>query len=113
MAVKKKGARKIVVEGHEFRWRATGNDGWISLVVWPAETEACLIVGKMDYHERRIEIKPGVFRAQSQAVITNRIVRAVILKLGVDQIMSTRGHWEIGDLSDYFDMENAVRAQPS
>ena len=35
MAKSQKGARNIVVDDVRYRWRATGNDDWISLVVWP------------------------------------------------------------------------------
>jgi len=31
-----KGSRRIVVRAVEYRWRATGNDGYISIGIWPA-----------------------------------------------------------------------------
>lgn len=63
-----KGSSRIVVNGFEYRWRATGNDGYITVGVWPADDVGPYISGNLRYHEE----------AGDQIVVTNRIVRRVI-----------------------------------
>jgi hypothetical protein len=63
-----KGSRRIVVNGVEYRWRATGDDGYITVGIWPANNIGAYIRGTLRYHEE----------AGDQIVVTNRIVRRVI-----------------------------------
>ncbi len=46
-----KGSRRILVSGVEFRWRATGNDGYISIGIWPTNNIGPFIQGNLSYHE--------------------------------------------------------------
>ncbi len=78
MAKSKKGARNIVVGDVKYRWRATGNDGWISLTIWPAELPGPTIAGTLGYHQTAVPIGNGAFKLTEQIVITSRIVRRVI-----------------------------------
>jgi hypothetical protein len=78
MAKSKKAARNIVVHDVKYRWRATGNDGWISLVVWPDDLPGPPIACSLDYFQTRVPTGDGAFLLTQQIVVTNRIVRRVI-----------------------------------
>ena len=83
MAVSKKKSHRIEVDGVEYRWRATGNDGWISLTVWPDGRDGPPITGNFKYHETwvengRTDHGPCYSSLGDQIVITNRLVRRVI-----------------------------------
>lgn len=74
-----KNSRKIGVEGIEYRWRATGNDGYISIGVWPTNNIGPFIKGIFGYHETWIYKGGGAWKsAGNQVVITNRIIRRII-----------------------------------
>jgi hypothetical protein len=111
MAINKKGSRKIVVEEHEFRWRATGNDGWITVVIWPVENENSRLVGTAQYHSNLLKVNEGQYSATDQIVITNRIIREIILYYSVGEIIKNNGQINIGDIENIFNMENAVKGQ--
>ncbi len=110
MAVSKKGSRKIVLEGHEFRWRATGNDGWITVVIWPVENENFKIVGKTEYHHDWVEAEEGVRSSNSQIVVTNRMIKEVILHVGIKEILQGHGQKDIGAIEKIYDFNDAVRS---
>lgn len=110
MAVNSKGSRKIVVDGHEFRWRAAGNDDFVTLVVWPAENKDSILVAEAGYHTDRKDNGDGAAASRSQAIITNRIVRAVILKYGADNLIQNKGRIDAGEIEVIFDMTKAVRS---
>jgi hypothetical protein len=74
-----KGSQRIVVVGVEYRWRATGNDGYISVGIWPANNIGPFIHGNLSYHESWIDDGDGsLSSAGNQIVITNRIIRRII-----------------------------------
>ena len=109
MAVNKKGSRKIVVDDREFRWRATGNDGGISVIIWPTENDSSRVVGKIDYHNDWRKLNEGHSSSKSQLIVTNRIIREVILKIGSEKILNNRGQINIGAIEEIYDIKNAVR----
>lgn len=111
MAVNSKGSRKIVVDGHEFRWQATGNDDSITLVVWPIENEDSRLIARAGYHHDWNNNGDGSFTSRSQAIITNRVVREVILEHGVDRLISNKGQIKADAIEDIFDMAKAVRSR--
>lgn len=74
-----KGSRKIVVGAVEYRWRATGDDGYISIGIWPANNTGPYIRGNLRYHETWTDNGDGSWSsAGNQIVITNRIIRRII-----------------------------------
>lgn len=74
-----KGSRRIVVNNVEYRWRATGNDGYITVAIWPTNRIGPFIYGNVGYHESWIDNRNGSWSsAGDQIVITNRIVRRII-----------------------------------
>ena len=110
MAINKKGSRKIIVDNKEFRWRATGNDGDITVIIWPVDNENSRLVGHMGYHHHEQQRPDGSCVSLSQALVTNRIVREVILQHGVRELISHNGQQDIGNIEAYFNMEYAVRS---
>jgi len=110
MAINKKGSRKIVVGESEFRWRATGNDGWISVVIWPVENENSRYVGSVGYHGKMEQVGNGWHRAVEQTLVTNRVIRALILRYGVNEIIANEGQVNIGPLEKIIDINLAKRA---
>jgi hypothetical protein len=74
-----KGSRRIVVRDVEYRWRATGNDGYILIGIWPTSNIGPFIQGNVRYHETWIDNGDGSrSSAGNQIVITNRIIRRII-----------------------------------
>jgi hypothetical protein len=108
-----KGSHLIVVNGVEYRWRATGNDGWISVGIWPANGIGAFIHGSFRYHERQnIVGEPSFEDVQSQIIITNRLTRRIIefavTKFGYDANLKA-GQLELGALDDVIQWDDAVR----
>ncbi len=80
MAKSSKGSSRIVVNDVEYRWRATGNDGWISVTIWPSNGVGATIACPFRYHETYEEVGSGHFSSRGdQIIITNRLVQRVIL----------------------------------
>lgn len=74
-----KGSHRIVVQDVEYRWRATGNDGFISIGIWPSNNVGPYIMGNLGYHETWVNTGKGSWSsAGDQIVITNRIIRRII-----------------------------------
>jgi hypothetical protein len=74
-----KGSRRIVVRDVAYRWRATGNDGYISIGIWPTNNIGPFIQGNLRYHETWIDNGDGSWSsAGNQIVITNRIIRRIV-----------------------------------
>ena len=63
-----KGSHRILVRGVEYRWRATGNDGYISIGIWPSNNLGPFIRGTIGYHET----------CGDQIIVTNKIIRRII-----------------------------------
>lgn len=108
-----KGSHKIVVNAIEYRWRATGNDGWISVGIWPANNVGPFIGGKFRYHETWVDVGSGRKSSMGdQLVITNRIVRRVI-----EHATATHGYnpqvagsqLNLGSLEDVVQWDDAIR----
>ena len=78
MAKSTKNSRNIVVNDVAYRWRATGNDGGMSLTIWPADLPGATISCGFDYGQERVPVGPGHWRLENQIVVTARIVRRVI-----------------------------------
>lgn len=73
-----KGSHRIEVGGVKYRWRATGDDGFISIGIWPSNDIGAYLHGTLDYHETWLDNGDGsLTSARDQIVITNRIVRRV------------------------------------
>lgn len=110
----KKGSRRIVVGDAEYRWRAGGDDGVISIGIWPANDIGPYIQGNLRYRETWIDISGGIWSsARDQIVITNRIVRRIIehatSDYGYDPQMPGKGV-NLGVLDDAVKWDDAVRA---
>jgi hypothetical protein len=108
-----KGSHRIVVDGVEYRWRATGNDGWISVGIWPTNTVGAFICGTFRYHEHHSEDKDGVRQSLgNQIIITNRITRRIIelaaLKHAYDPNVKA-DQLNLGHLDDQIKWDDAIR----
>jgi hypothetical protein len=74
-----KGSRRIVVNAAEYRWRAAGNNGYISVGIWPSNNIGPYIHGNLRYDETWIDCGNGALRsAGDQIVVTNRIIQRII-----------------------------------
>ncbi len=108
-----KGSRKIVVSGVEYRWRATGDDGYISIGIWAANNIGPYIQGNLRYRETWIDNKDGSWTsAGNQIVVTNRIIRRIIeyasKSFGYDpQVRGKELNLKV--LDDVVDWSDAVR----
>jgi hypothetical protein len=80
MARARKNSRHIIVEGVAFSWRAAGDDGCITLTIWPDILGGASICAHFGYHETWLPRGGGTYSsAGDQIVVTNRLVRRVIL----------------------------------
>ncbi len=111
MAVNTKGSRRIEVDGTEFRWRATGNDGWISVVVWPTRNDRTRLVGSVGYHHVAQEVAEGHHTLHNQIVVTNRIIRRLILHYGVKELLEADRQIDAGRLEEIIEIDDAIRAE--
>lgn len=110
MTINKKGSRKIIVEDHEFRWRVTGSDNSITVVIWANGNDDCRVIGSADYHHDWRKINEGHYSSDSQAIITNRIIKKIILHVGTKRMTESKGHIDIGSIEEIYDFEEAVRS---
>jgi hypothetical protein len=74
-----KGSHRIVVRDAEYRWRATGNDGYIFIGIWPTNNVGPFICGNLRYHETWVGGGNGSLSSnRDQIVITNRLIRRIV-----------------------------------
>ncbi len=116
MAVAKKGARNITVNEVHYRWRATGNDGWISLIVWPDALPGDKLLCSFDYDQTEVPHAVGGGATPiHQLVVTNRLVRRVVLhalSTGYRPDVKTKdGRRNLGDAEVWIDGGDAVRGK--
>jgi hypothetical protein len=63
----------------EYRWRATGNDGYISIGIWPTNNIGPYIQGNFRYHETWLDNGNGSHSSsKGQIIVTNRIIERII-----------------------------------
>jgi len=74
-----KGTHLITVRGVGYRWRATGNDNYISVSIWPVNNMGPLIGGFFGYHQSFVDNQDGSSSsAGNQIVVTSRLIRRII-----------------------------------
>jgi hypothetical protein len=109
-----KGTRRIVVNNVEYRWRATGDDFYIQIGIWPSNNIGPYISGNLGYHESWIEFGDGSRRSVGdQIVVTNRIIQRII-----EQAITQHGYdpnakgteLNLGALNGVIRWDDAVRA---
>lgn len=113
MAKSKKGSRNIVVGDVAYRWRAIGNDGWISLTIWPSDLPGPTIACTLGYHQTAVPIGNGAFALTEQIVITSGIVRRVIEHAVEERGYDPRSAGKQIDLrrvDEVIDLSGAVRS---
>ncbi len=112
MARSTKGARNITVGNVRFRWRATGNDGWISISIWPSELPHPGIYGTLSYHETMTPAGEGRYHLENQIVVTNKIIRrAIDYAIGEHAFEASKKAkpLDLGRLDDKIDLSDAER----
>lgn len=79
MARSTKGSHRIMVRDVEYRWRATGNDGFIAVTIWPVDNIGPQVVCRFGYHETVVQVDANRYVSNGdQLIVTNRIVRRII-----------------------------------
>lgn len=79
MARRSKDSRNISVHDISYKWRATGDDGYIAVTIWPANNPGPTILCNFQYDETWIPVNENrSHSAGDQIVITNRLIRRVI-----------------------------------
>lgn len=111
MAINKKGSRNITVGGHHFKWRATGNDDRISVTLWPADNENSRVVAAIGYHHDMKQVGEGYYTSLSQLVLTNRIIKELVLHVGVEKILGNHGVLNVGNIEAFYDVSSALRGR--
>lgn len=109
-----KGSRRIVVDEIEYRWWATGLDGYIGIGIRPSNNIGPYISGSLHYHETWIDHGDGSrSSAADQIVVTNRIIRRIIkyAKASFGYDPKERGkELNLRLLDDVVEWSDAVRA---
>lgn len=109
-----KGSHRIVVQNVKYRWRATGNDGFISIGIWTSSNIGPFIGGLFEYQETHVNKDDGSFSAiGNQIVVTNRLIRRVI-----EHAITVRQYephmkgreLHLGILNSVINLDDAVRA---
>src|SRR5262249_25436485 len=109
-----KGSRRITVQGVEYRWRARGDDGYMSIGIWPTNSLGPFIRGDLRYHATWTENGDGSSSsAGHQIIVTNRLIKLII-----EHAISTHGYdphnkskeLNLQVLDDEIKWEDAVRA---
>ena len=106
--------RRIEVRSVEYRWSATGDDGFISLTVKPTNRIGPVIEVAFSYGETWLPRGEGVWTsAGDQIVITSRIVKRVIEHAiddhGYDPLIKGK-LIRIYGIEDEIDMSDVIRA---
>ena len=109
MTISKKGSRKIMVDDHEFRWRTRGQRDGIAVIIWPVANDRCRIVGHIGYHNKPVAPSASGDSSRTQIVVTNRMIRAIILHYGVDELLQHEGQINLTAIEDIYDVSGAVR----
>ncbi|MEK7486146.1 MAG: hypothetical protein AABZ60_17625, partial [Planctomycetota bacterium] len=107
----RKKARNIVVDDIAFHWKASGNDGYISISIWPKIGE-CIITATLPYYETRQNNGDGTYSLKNQIVITNRMVRKII-KFAQENYSfkpSFKGEIRLKSLDGLILLDDAIRA---
>jgi hypothetical protein len=73
MAIPKNVSRKIIVSGNQYTWVASGNDGFIALIICDSEVKGQKLLAQLDYYTRQ-----GVGRSIQCLSITPAVVEQVI-----------------------------------
>lgn len=81
MAIPTKGSRRISVDNQQYTWVASGNDGWIDLLICASTRSGQKLLASFGYHQTLIPEEGGSYRivSGSQFIITPAVVREVIL----------------------------------
>ena len=74
MTLPKKGSRSISIDGCEFRYKVSGNDGWIDVLIELEAGRGQKLKAVFDYHT---ELSEGGMRHQERKV-TPSIIRQLI-----------------------------------
>ena len=110
-----KGSHRIVVGEVEYRWRATGNDGYICIGIWPVNNIGPYLSGKIRYHEAWVDNGDGSWSSDgNQIVITGRIIRRVIehaISRHQYDPNSKGGELDLRVLDEVIEWDDAVRAR--
>jgi hypothetical protein len=111
-----KGSHCMAVRDVEYRWRAQGNDGYISIGIWPTNNVGSFLHGSLGYHETWIENRDGSrSSAGDQIVVTNQLIRRII------EHAITQHHYDpnvkgkelnLQVLDEVIEWHDAVRASP-
>ena len=114
MARSTKNSKRIVIRDVEYRWRATGNDGFISVTIWPVSSIGPQIVCRFGYHETMVQVDPNRYVINGdQLIVTNRLVQRII-EYAIDREGYTPDQQgtqlTIQAIEDKIDWSDAVRA---
>ncbi len=115
MARNTKHARNITVANTEYHWRASGNDGYISITIWPKHSAGSVISCSLSYQESWKPIGAHCLLSNGdQIVVTNRLIqRILLLAIRSHNYDPTEqgGHFNLRCIDSEIDTCDAVRAK--
>jgi len=105
----------ITVRNVPYRWRATGNDDYISIAIWPLNNLGPSIHGSLRYHDTYIDNADGSSSSLGdQIVITSRLIRRIIEHAIAQHRYNsneTGNQLQLGALEGVIEWQDAVRRQ--
>jgi hypothetical protein len=109
-----KDSHLITVQGAQYRWRATGNDNYITVVIWPVNNIGPCITGNFGYHHTMIDQGGGCYKsAGDQLIVTSRLIRRIlehaVASHGYDSAKKGR-QLNLKALEDVIKWDDALRA---
>ena len=115
MARSTKNARNITVAETKYHWRATGDDGYISVTIWPQRGEGPTISCNLSYKETWTPFGDGCRSSNGdQIVVTNRLIRRIVLfaiESHAYDPTEKGGHLKLRCVDSDIDLSDAVRAE--
>lgn len=115
MARSTQSTRNITVAGTQYHWRASGNDGYISITIWPKGSNGPPISCNLSYHESWKPVRSDVLTSNGdQIVVTNRLIQRILTfaieSHGYDPC-KTSGSLDLRCVDSDIDLTDAIRAE--
>ena len=108
----RKKVRNIVIDDIAYHWKATGNDGYISISIWH-KVGNCIITATLLYYETWLNNGDGTYSSkEDQIIVTNRLIRKII-KLAQSKYSfdpSVKRQLDLRNLDGLISIDDAIRS---
>lgn len=91
MSLPKKGSRIINVNGLEYRYIVSGNDGYIDLIIESNENQGQRLVASFDYNHKYIPTTDGMKLKQQNSITPETVRKTIVYGLQNNWLPETKG----------------------